>query len=40
MNPASFTVGPVQVSDGALNASPAIQEFTPAADADAGFLFE
>ncbi len=40
MDPASFTVGAVEVSDGALNASPTIQAFEPAAEADVGFRFE
>ena len=39
-DPASFTVGPVDITDGALTANLTIQEFEPAADADEGFRFE
>ncbi|MFT4624899.1 MAG: hypothetical protein ACI8PZ_003565 [Myxococcota bacterium] len=40
MDPASFVVGPVDVTDAALNATPTIQEFSPAANSDSGFRFE
>lgn len=42
MAPATFTVGPMDITDGALvagNGGPTIQEFVPQGDANSGFDF-
>lgn len=39
LEPATFTVGPVDLADAALTAVPTLQEFTPSGDANEGYAF-